>query len=311
MVITARFASTCPRCNNPIAVGSSVNWERGSKATHTQCPAARAAAAPAAPAARRLNLADVGVYVGTANADNVYRVRKAQTSDNVYAQAWAIIGGQRSTDAGTVQHGEYRYEDAAGNRYSGRVAAALDSGKLRRMTPAEAIAFAVRYSQCANCGAHLKDADSVDAGMGPVCAAKLGIDRKSAAQTRRAGRAAAVATATAAQQPATPARTPRSYAEVFGDDEPPAERFNADGSVAEPDAPANITPANTDERLAARQRWADGVLPTGGYSIRRRRQYGHSQPAQSVATVGRWSRPSDDDLGHAAGLGADSDDYAF
>lgn len=38
-VITAKFASTCPKCKTPIAVGSRVNWERGQRAEHVTCPA--------------------------------------------------------------------------------------------------------------------------------------------------------------------------------------------------------------------------------------------------------------------------------
>lgn len=39
MVITAKFASTCPKCGSPISEGTKVNWERGQKATHVNCPA--------------------------------------------------------------------------------------------------------------------------------------------------------------------------------------------------------------------------------------------------------------------------------
>jgi|SRR6187401_616245 len=38
MVIAARFESICPNCNLRIAAGSSVNWSRGIKATHVNCP---------------------------------------------------------------------------------------------------------------------------------------------------------------------------------------------------------------------------------------------------------------------------------
>jgi hypothetical protein len=37
MTITARYASTCPNCSRPIAVGSQVNWSRGRKAVHVAC----------------------------------------------------------------------------------------------------------------------------------------------------------------------------------------------------------------------------------------------------------------------------------
>lgn len=38
MRITAKFASTCGRCGAAIAVGSQVEWTRGSPAVHAQCP---------------------------------------------------------------------------------------------------------------------------------------------------------------------------------------------------------------------------------------------------------------------------------
>lgn len=38
MVITAKYASTCPDCGNTIREGSKVQWERGQKARHVSCP---------------------------------------------------------------------------------------------------------------------------------------------------------------------------------------------------------------------------------------------------------------------------------
>lgn len=38
MTIVAKFESTCPNCSKRIAVGSEVNWTRGAKATHVECP---------------------------------------------------------------------------------------------------------------------------------------------------------------------------------------------------------------------------------------------------------------------------------
>jgi hypothetical protein len=52
MTISARYASTCPLCSHPIAVGDRVDWEKGKKATHvpgacptTPAPSARPRAA--------------------------------------------------------------------------------------------------------------------------------------------------------------------------------------------------------------------------------------------------------------------------
>ncbi len=39
MIITAKFASTCPCCSAPIAVGAKVEWSKGSRARHVTCTA--------------------------------------------------------------------------------------------------------------------------------------------------------------------------------------------------------------------------------------------------------------------------------
>jgi hypothetical protein len=45
MIITAKFASTCPCCAAPIAVGAKVEWSKGSRAVHAACAGKPAAAA--------------------------------------------------------------------------------------------------------------------------------------------------------------------------------------------------------------------------------------------------------------------------
>ncbi len=40
MVITARFSSVCPSCHVSIAIGTSVEWSRGTKARHVDCTTA-------------------------------------------------------------------------------------------------------------------------------------------------------------------------------------------------------------------------------------------------------------------------------
>lgn len=70
MTITAKFASTCPSCSKPIAVGTKVEWSKGARATHTYCvPATAAAARPAyrrqASTLARRNFASTGDYWGS------------------------------------------------------------------------------------------------------------------------------------------------------------------------------------------------------------------------------------------------------
>lgn len=37
MIITAKFAGTCPCCSGVITVGSKVEWSKGAKAVHAAC----------------------------------------------------------------------------------------------------------------------------------------------------------------------------------------------------------------------------------------------------------------------------------
>ena len=50
MIITAKFASTCSCCRQPIAVGSKIEWSKGAPAKHVACaqgPSSTVSAAPA------------------------------------------------------------------------------------------------------------------------------------------------------------------------------------------------------------------------------------------------------------------------
>lgn len=50
MKISAKFSTVCPSCNGRIDVGTLVEWERGQKARHIECPATTAKPASASPA---------------------------------------------------------------------------------------------------------------------------------------------------------------------------------------------------------------------------------------------------------------------
>jgi hypothetical protein len=41
MIITAKYASTCSCCRQPIQVGSKIEWSKGSPARHTACAVGR------------------------------------------------------------------------------------------------------------------------------------------------------------------------------------------------------------------------------------------------------------------------------
>ena len=61
MIITAKFASTCPCCSRPIAVGEKVEWSKGAKAAHPSC-AARGVPATASRSAYRRGVASARAY---------------------------------------------------------------------------------------------------------------------------------------------------------------------------------------------------------------------------------------------------------
>lgn len=170
MTITARFASRCPRCDQQITVGIPINWERGKPATHTVCQPlpsfhcehgkSNHCSVDGVPLTEplRIPVDQVGVYVlpdGT-----IVKVQPNQEKTRTYAKRWTVINGQRLTEADTRVKGEYVFEP-------GLVQQVAAEG--RKMTLEEAKAFILRYGQCCRCSAKLKDAKSVERGIGPVC----------------------------------------------------------------------------------------------------------------------------------------------
>lgn len=97
------------------------------------------------------------------HAGHIYKVQRARTSGHLYAQRLTPIGGERLTTDGQVVGWEFQY--APGSFRS------LRAGE--RMTLAEAREFGIQYGVCCVCGARLKDATSVAAGIGPVCAKRV------------------------------------------------------------------------------------------------------------------------------------------
>ena len=243
MQITAKFASTCGNCRQPIALGSKVEWTPGSKASHVECPTAaqedprafahlRSAwdnddasyeswlmhqaggqvhpvdcgcstclrmesyrqdaddeaynawmfhvettamnmASRPLPGSRidgtfrpaaRLTVEDKGVYVMPDG--QIVRMQANREGTAVYPKLWTVISGIRLTEADTREHGEFRYIEDWQER---KATSQRVSAEGRKMSLEEALAFAVRYGQCARCSRHLKDATSVERGLGPIC----------------------------------------------------------------------------------------------------------------------------------------------
>jgi hypothetical protein len=119
---------------------------------------ARAGAAAVLPVRERV--ASPGMYrVG----ERIFKVQRAKESGNLYAKELVAIGGRRLNEAGDAVGFEFQYAP----------------GALALIAPADALtleearAFGIAHGVCAVCGAALKDAPSVAAGIGPVCAKRL------------------------------------------------------------------------------------------------------------------------------------------
>lgn len=102
----------------------------------------------------------VGMY--KTDAGDIFKVQKSQTG-NLYAKQLVPIGGRRLTDADTVVQFEFVYAPSAVRTLS----------SAQRMTLEQARAFGIRYGVCCVCGITLKDAKSVAAGIGPICARRV------------------------------------------------------------------------------------------------------------------------------------------
>jgi len=106
----------------------------------------------------RVAVEDSGVYVMPDG--SIVKVQANREKTRTYAKRWTVIPGIRLTEAGSKEHGEYVYEPSL-------VQEVARSG--RKMSLEEAKAFILRYGQCARCSRELKDANSVERGIGPVC----------------------------------------------------------------------------------------------------------------------------------------------
>lgn len=185
MSFSARFPGQCRRCGNAIEINQKIDSATSGRGyQHVDCPrfsdraeindqngtlnaASALSSLDADDAAynawlarptQRLAVEDAGVYVladGT-----IVKVQANREKTRTYAKRWVTITGVRLSEADTREHGEYQYE-------SGLIAQVEREG--RRMSLDEAKAFILRYGVCCRCGRGLKDATSVERGIGPVC----------------------------------------------------------------------------------------------------------------------------------------------
>jgi hypothetical protein len=98
-----------------------------------------------------------GVYeVGA----GIYVVKWNRSQTALYAKVLVEIGGRRMTEAGEVANIEFEYAPGAIARIR----------PAHRMTAERARTLTLVYGRCLNCGRFLKAAESVERGIGPVCA---------------------------------------------------------------------------------------------------------------------------------------------
>lgn len=97
-----------------------------------------------------------GVYE---NEDGVFVVKPNQAKTRLYAKRLVEIGGDRLVETGDVVQIEFEY--APGAIFKLRPEHRMAFEKARELT--------IRYARCIACGRHLKNAKSVELGIGPVC----------------------------------------------------------------------------------------------------------------------------------------------
>jgi hypothetical protein len=197
MTISAKFAGTCTACGQPIAVGDSIEWQRGVKGSrHTACPAKTFKTiapvvlgvnqTPAAPA----------VTLGHAGAALIVKLLSDAKAHLKFPKALFLAPDGKSELRLSLAGTGSKYPGAvqvkvAGN-WLGRIAPdgtvtygiANDKALLATLTtiagnPAAAAAAYGKFSgHCSFCGKKLTDdrtGSSIEVGYGPVCAKHYGL----------------------------------------------------------------------------------------------------------------------------------------
>lgn len=106
---------------------------------------------------RRTGINQPGVYEMPSGEIYVVKFNRPQT--RLYAKRLVEIASDRLTEAGTTANIEFEYEAGAIFRLAPEMKMPLDRAKQ----------LTIRYGRCIVCGRHLKKAESVERGIGPVC----------------------------------------------------------------------------------------------------------------------------------------------
>jgi hypothetical protein len=104
---------------------------------------------------------EIGIYRN--DAGEIFKVQKSKQTEGLYAMKLTPIGGQRLSEAGEKVQWKFVYAKGAIRTLTAS----------NRLTLEAAKAFGIQYGVCVVCGRTLVDADSVAAGIGPVCAKKF------------------------------------------------------------------------------------------------------------------------------------------
>lgn len=169
MTITSRYSGTCRRCGGAIAAGEQIEWARGEGSAHIECPErpeslqAHEEGIAREGMEREVRVTEPGVYKHDGQVFIVKATRDTAKLDaserRMYAKRLVEINAQRATEAGERVQIEFEYDKGA--IYS------IDPAD--RMPLDEAKQLTIRYGRCIVCGRHLKAAESVERGIGPVC----------------------------------------------------------------------------------------------------------------------------------------------
>lgn len=106
---------------------------------------------------------EIGVFVSGNGA--IFKTQANRQTKRLYVKRWHEIGGERLLDKDGVSRvrGEWEYD------YDSQPTWKQIVNVSRKMTLDEAKEFILRYGKCVRCGRHLKAAESVERGIGPVC----------------------------------------------------------------------------------------------------------------------------------------------
>jgi hypothetical protein len=159
---TNRYAGTCSDCGGHVPAEQGILIRQdGRWATRHHDDQHVTVTVPDTAAALTEPVTETGMY---RRGEDIFKVQRSRQSGNLYAKRLVPIGGQRLVDD---------TEEVVGFEFAYAPGTVQNLTPADRMTLDEAKAFGLRYGVCCVCGAHLKDATSVAAGIGPVCGGRV------------------------------------------------------------------------------------------------------------------------------------------